>query len=427
MLDRLELSYSTTGIKDKVRELIPAGNLSACLTCGACASGCPATGLMDMDPRKFLRMAVLGMDKEIARHPWVWVCTMCKRCTDVCPMHIDIPQLVYYLRSEWPRQERPKGILGSCDQHLKSRGGAMGVPLEDFIFTVKDLAEECRESQEMFEELTADIDRQGAFFALNQNSREPVTEPDELLPLWKILHTVGADWTYYSEMWAGENYCMFLADDKSWEHIIRSQAEHIEKLGCKVLINTECGHSFFALWQGLKRFNIPHSFELKSIVELYAQWIREGKLPVNADWNITGIKFTVQDPCNLIRKSRGDSMADDLRFVVKSVVGEENFIDMTPNKSNNFCCGGGGGSLQAGYNEDRRNYGQIKYDQIKATGADYVITPCHNCHAQIEDLSHHHKGGYNTVHLWTLICLSLGILGENERTYLGPDLAEYGL
>ena len=26
------------------------------------------------------------------------------------------------------------------------------------------------------------------------------------------------------------------------------------------------------------------------------------------------------------------------------------------------------------------------------------------------------------VHFWTLICLSLGILGENERTYLGPDL-----
>ena len=59
----------------------------------------------------------------------------------------------------------------------------MGVPLDDFKFTVDDLAEECREDQEGFEELKADIDRQGAFFALNQNSREPVTEPDELLPV----------------------------------------------------------------------------------------------------------------------------------------------------------------------------------------------------------------------------------------------------
>ncbi|MEJ2725693.1 MAG: oxidoreductase, partial [Deltaproteobacteria bacterium] len=50
---------------DKVVEILPrGGNLNLCLTCGACASGCPATGLEGMDPRKFLRMAALGMDAE---------------------------------------------------------------------------------------------------------------------------------------------------------------------------------------------------------------------------------------------------------------------------------------------------------------------------------------------------------------------------
>jgi Fe-S oxidoreductase len=117
-------------------------------------------------------------------------------------------------------------------------------------------------------------------------------------------------------------------------------------------------------------------------------------------------------------------VAEDLRFVVKAVVGEENFIDMTPNRSNNYCCGGGGGFLQSGMPEARRDYGKLKFDQIKATGAQYAITPCHNCHSQIHDLAEHFEGGYHTVHLWTLICLSLGILGENERAYLGEDLAE---
>ena len=38
---------------DKVKEIIPdGGNLNLCLTCGACVSGCPATGLEGMDPRK---------------------------------------------------------------------------------------------------------------------------------------------------------------------------------------------------------------------------------------------------------------------------------------------------------------------------------------------------------------------------------------
>ena len=136
------------------------------------------------------------------------------------------------------------------------------------------------------------------------------------------------------------------------------------------------------------------------------------------------VKFTVQDPCQLVRKSLGDPIAEDLRFVVKTIVGEENFIDMAPNRSNNYCCGGGGGFLQYGLPEARRYYGRLKYEQIQETDADYCITPCHNCHSQIHDLKEHFEGRYETVHIWTIMCLALGILGENERAYLGPDLVD---
>lgn len=135
----------------------------------------------------------------------------------------------------------------------------------------------------------------------------------------------------------------------------------------------------------------------------------------------------MQDPCQIIRKSYGDPTADNLRFVVKSVVGEENFVDMYPNKSNNFCCGGGGGFLQSGFKEERLAYGKIKDDQIKQTGATYAIAACHNCHAQIHELSEHYGGDYHVVHLWTLIALSLGVLAPNERAYLGEELQEVNL
>ena len=125
-----------------------------------------------------------------------------------------------------------------------------------------------------------------------------------------------------------------------------------------------------------------------------------------------------------MRKTFGDPVAEDLRFVVKAVVGEENLIDMHPNRSNNFCCGGGGGFLQAGLPDERRAYGKLKADQILATGAAYAIPPCHNCHAQIHDLSDQRGHAWQTVHLWTLLCLSLGVLGPNERAYLGDDLVD---
>ena len=226
---------------DKVTQMLPdGGNLNLCLTCGACSSGCPATGLENMDPRKFLRMAALGLDDEITEHPWVWMCSMCARCMYACPMKINIPALVFEARKLWPREKRPKGILGSCDMALRNAScSAMGTPEEDFRFVVEDVLEEVRENQPGWETLQAPIDKKGARFFLSQNSREPVTEPEEMVPLWKILHLAGADWTYGSKGWAAENYCMFMADDESWEKIVRTKVKAVEDLGCKVWLNTE--------------------------------------------------------------------------------------------------------------------------------------------------------------------------------------------
>jgi len=163
----------------------------------------------------------------------------------------------------------------------------------------------------------------------------------------------------------------------------------------------------FATLEGLKRFKIPHKFNVVSIISLYAQWIREGRLKVDSSWNTEGLKFTVQDPCKLVRQGLGDPVADDLRFVIKQVCGEENFVDVWPNKSNNYCCGGGGGALQAGFHDNRRQHGRMKFEQLHATGADVVITPCHNCHTQIKDLATHYGGKWQATHLWNWIVKAL--------------------
>ncbi len=230
-----------SAFKDKVMELLPeGGNLNMCLTCGLCSSGCPATGLEDMDPRKFLRMAMLGLDEEILKTDWVWMCTMCQRCIYACPMQINIPQLVYQARKTWKREDKPKGIIGSCDQAIRTEGNsAMGASSEDFKFVVEDILEEVCEEQESCKNLVAPVNKKGAEFFLNQNSREPVTEPDEMVPLWKILNYVGADWTYGTVGWAAENYCMFAAEDDDWEQVVRNKMKAVEDLGIKSWLNTE--------------------------------------------------------------------------------------------------------------------------------------------------------------------------------------------
>jgi heterodisulfide reductase subunit C len=239
MASVIELDDLDRAFHAKVSERLPQANFDLCLTCGTCAGGCPASAQFDMDPRKLVRMLAYGLDEEVKKTPWAWVCTMCARCYWSCPMKVDIPKLVYQMRQSWPRDKRPKGIRGSCDQHIRA-GNAMGVPTDDFIWTVEDVAEEIREKEPDFKEMQVTVDRKGAKLAINQNSREPVTEPDEMGPLWKILHLVGADWTYPSVMWAGENYCLFLADDEGWRYILEEFVLHIDNnLGCETVVNTE--------------------------------------------------------------------------------------------------------------------------------------------------------------------------------------------
>ena len=98
---------------------------------------------------------------------------------------------------------------------------------------------------------------------------------------------------------------------------------------------------------------------------------------------------TLHDPCNLVRLG---GIVEEQRFILRHAV--ENFVEMIPNRDKNFCCGGGGGQLAMTRFADRRiKTGKIKADQIKATGAKIVATPCHNCIDQLMELNKHYKLG----------------------------------
>jgi hypothetical protein len=95
-------------------------------------------------------------------------------------------------------------------------------------------------------------------------------------------------------------------------------------------------------------------------------------------------------------------------------------MDMTPNRSNNYCCGGGGSAT--GFPEARRAYGKLKFDQIMATGATYA-----NTLPQLprpDPRPSEHYGGSLQHGAPVDPHLSGRGTRPNERTYLGEDLAD---
>jgi Fe-S oxidoreductase len=81
---------------------------------------------------------------------------------------------------------------------------------------------------------------------------------------------------------------------------------------------------------------------------------------------------------------------------------------MHPNRVGNFCCGGGGGMLSMSEYGDRRvASGRIKAEQIRATGAKIVATPCHNCADQLIELSKRYELGVEIQALVELVYTAL--------------------
>jgi hypothetical protein len=82
---------------------------------------------------------------------------------------------------------------------------------------------------------------------------------------------------------------------------------------------------------------------------------------------------------------------------------------MTPAGEYNHCCGGGGGFIPQGSEFKRRRMasGKVKADQIKATGAEMIIVPCHNCFDQITDLNKEYELGLKVVSFKELIVESM--------------------
>lgn len=379
-LSLLEQNVKSIGVRTGLLRVDPQW-ADVCLTCGSCASACPLCGVDGLDPRKALRMAVLGLEDELVASQWPWKCTLCGKCEEACPMNVEIVAFMRRARGLRDRAKVPgplhKGVLMCIE-----RGNNLGIPKEDFVSLVNEMAEEMRE--EGCPEFRSPIDIHGANLMVTVNSKEPFVEPEDMKFWWRIFYAAGESWTIPSEGWEAVNWGYFTGDDDAMRTILGHLVESMYRLECKTLLLPECGHAYYSARWGLNRWfkDDLKNFKIISIFDLLMNYIEEGRIVL--DPNRHKELTTYHDPCHYGRlslKAFGHGYFEEGRAITRSCV--SNFVEMYPNCEGNYCCGGGGGAWALPFKEERVFYGRFKAGQIQRSNAKLVVTACNSCRDQI--------------------------------------------
>ena len=70
-----------------------------CFLCGTCTAGCPVSSLNgEYNPRRIMRMVLLGMEKDVLTSPQLWQCSQCHTCVAHCPQNVRFADVIRVLR-----------------------------------------------------------------------------------------------------------------------------------------------------------------------------------------------------------------------------------------------------------------------------------------------------------------------------------------
>jgi Fe-S oxidoreductase len=405
-----DISKAVEDLKEKIDHKY-AAHLNSCVHCGLCADSCHYY-LMDKDIKSIpaykldlivsvfkkyftkvgKRIPAFVRAKELNQEmirEWVDAlfgkCSLCGRCSINCSIGLNITYLIRIARGVLTRLGlTPPGLKSTVDTALE-KGNNMGIKKEDWLETVEWIEEEFQDEADD-PQASFPIDKKGAKLFYTVNPREPMFFPLSIAAVGKIFYAAKESWTFSSDYYDVTNYGLYDGNDKSAGLMSDRLVQSMNKLGCETLVLAECGHGFNSnRWEAPEWLSKKYGFEVKSILEIVADYIKEGRIKLDPSKNQDPI--TIHDPCNLVRLG---GIVETQRYILKHAAA--NIVEMVPNRQKNYCCGGGGGQLaMTRFSERRLKVGKLKADQIKDTQAKIVATPCHNCIDQLMELNKHYS------------------------------------
>jgi Fe-S oxidoreductase len=382
-----------------------ASQLEACTRCGMCAQAChfyQATGKPEYAPVwkiELLRRAyeqrftlsgrfkaAVGLEKRVTDQDLVdWskivyeACTVCNKCSMVCPMGIDLGPLIHDVRAGMVSAGMvPQDLMDAVNKQIEE-GSPLGVTDEVFDSRLEWVADEW--------EVDLPLDKQGAETLVIFSSIEIMKFPTNLAAIAKILNAAGEDWTLSSKAREVVNFGFYEGSEEHTVLFLRRVLDGAKELGVKRIVVTECGHAYDALrWTAYNLTDVPPDIEITHIGGLMGEYLKTGRIKLKAGAFDNDGRLTFHDACKIQRL--GGHIEEPRQLL--NVLAPNSFVEMTPNREAAICCGGGGGVIAIKEADPLRyKVFELKLDQAREVGADTVVMACSNCRLQFNDSVEH--------------------------------------
>lgn len=374
-----------------------AAFFTSCVHCGVCAHAClfytetgdpKYTPIHKLEPLRkvwqqeytfFGKLAkALGISKPVTDAElaeWETLvydsCTLCGRCSLVCPVGNDITYMIRKLREGMVASgHAPKGLKQVTVRTVQT-GSPMGITGE----VLRKLAAEAEREADV----PVPVDVAGADHLLLLSANEMMVFTDTLPAVARLFHHAGVSWTLSSDAYEATNAGIQIGSSDLAAELVNRIVAAAEKLGVKAVISPECGHAYTALrWEGPNLIGRAYPFEVIHIVELLDRLRADGRLKL--DGKADG-RLSFHDPCQMVR--RGGVVEPPRRLLGELAA---DFVEMPDAGIHNWCCGGGGGVSA----NDRARPLRLKAFNRKKTQLDglqvkTLVTSCANCRDMLED------------------------------------------
>ncbi len=392
-----------------------ASYFNSCLHCGLCAEAClfyTETGdpkyapIYKLEPLRRLyqqeytlmgRMARLfGLSRPVTAtefEDWKTLvydsCTLCGRCSLVCPTGNDIVSMVKCLREGMAiAGHAPQGMIDVTKRTLET-GSPMGITWSALQRKIENIKTETG--------LEIPLNQEGAEYMLVISSLEIAHFPGFLTAVSKIMRQAKKTWTLCSDAFEASNSGVHIGVSDIAKEIVSRIVAGAEKLRVKTVISSECGHAFTALrWDGPNLIERPYRFRVRHIVEVLDEFRKQGLLQTIGHEEA---RLTFHDPCQLARMG---GVLEPQRKLLKMVASD--FVEMPDSGEYNWCCGGGGGVSD---NEDAKELRLVAFTrkraQLEAVNARRLVTACANCRIVLGEGMQHHQMNVPLLGLTELI------------------------